>query len=472
MIPRRYLPAIVSVLIVVAFLNTGVFAGFSDTERSLNNSVQACTPKKWTSTTEFDFYDNATIVDLHTKESPGNVTLAEKESADSSLYALAGGGTNKFYRYYVHNNTWMIRANTPSAIGYGGSMAYDESRYIYAMRGAGTTNFWRFDTTTNTWSPRTSTPGNVGTGGFLRYYSDGMFYALQGGGTGTLWKYNPITDTWSTLTTTLPAIGTTTTDSASMVVYMGYIYVIRTGTTNTFIRVTLDGTAWTPMGTAKPYNLPGTGTSITHGQGEHLIVARGGNTREVYEYSITTNTWAKLGNTPKNNGLNVGSDLAYDNIRPFVTVGGNTNTLLKYNSTLRTWAVMANAPGPINYGGNLLYVSFTTGGYSPSGYMYSKVYDTGLLNAVYDSLFTNYTLPAGTSIVFKIRASNTRTWIPVPDDPVNGTWDLTGVPWTTVSGTSIASVSGQYVQWRVEMTTTVSTATPVLQEVRLYYRGF
>ncbi|HNU36668.1 MAG TPA: hypothetical protein PKJ15_08710 [Methanomassiliicoccales archaeon] len=105
------------------------------------------------------------------------------------------------------------------------------------------------------------------------------------------------------------------------------------------------------------------------------------------------------------------------------------------------------------------------------------MFDTGLPSAKFDSLFTDYVkpLPAGTSIVFKVRASNTRIWIPAPDDPNNytggnGTWDLSG-EWTTVTGSDISSIVGQYVQWRVEMTSTGS-ATPILHEVRLYYRGF
>jgi len=482
MISKKRLLAIISILVVAAFLNMGTFAALSDVERNANNKVTAYSPKMWKSTTEDDFYNNTTKFEVHTLESPGNVTLAEKETAISSLYLLAGGNTRNFYRYYTESNNWSERAKVPANVGYGGSMAFDESRYIYAMMGGGTRHFWRFDTQTNNWSKRADTPGLVGAGGFLRYYNDGMFYALQGGNTGTLWKYNPSNDTWWTLTTALPIIGETNAYSASMVVYLGFIYIIRSTqnptNTNVFYQASLDGKNVTSITIKNPAkNNFGLGVSITHGQGANLIISHGGDNKEVYQYSIATKVFTKLGNiVPKKNQPKEGSDLAYDNIRPFVTVGGGSNVLLKYNSTLKTWAAMTNSPVSVNYGGNLLYVSYASG-YTPSGYLVSSVHDTGKASMKLDSLFADYTVPSGTSISFKVRASNTRTWIPTPDDPnnqtgVNGSWDLTGVAWTTVTGSSISTITGQYVQWRVDMTTTVSTSTPILYEVRLYYRGF
>jgi N-acetylneuraminic acid mutarotase len=468
---HRHLLIAISLLIVLAIMNTSIFATLSDSENSRNNSVSAYTSKLWKSTTEDDFYNNTTKMNVLTKASPGNVTLAEATTAYSSLYLLAGGGTTNFYRYYILGNSWAQRASTPQNVGDGGSMAFDNSRYIYAMRGASTKDFWRFDTTTNTWESRANTPGNVGAGGFLRYYSNGLFYALQGGGSTTIWTYNPSTDTWATLPTTLPAIN----DGASMIVYMNYIYIIRKdpGNLHTFIRAPLTGGAYTDLSPFPAGKFPGTGTSITRGQGAYLQATRGGGGREFYEYNIGTNTWVKLGNTPKNMGLTTGSDLAYDNIKPYVTVGGGSKVLLQYNSTLRTWKSMTPSPVGVSNGANLLYVPFTTG-YSASGSLNSSVFDTGTVSAKYDSIFIDKTLPAGTNIIVKVRASNNRVWIPEdPLDPtnLNGTWDLSGA-WTAVSGRSISSITGQYVQWRVELTTTVSTNTPVLAEVRLYYRGF
>ncbi len=478
MISKKRLLTIVSLLIVVAFLNTGMFAAFSDVENNANNQISAYTPKMWKSTTEDDFYNNTTVTNVLVKDVPGSVLLAESDTADSSLYALAGGGTNKFYRYYTASNTWLTRTPTPANVGYGGSMAMDDSRYIYAMRGAGTTDFWRFDTTANSWESRAPTPGNVGAGGFLRYYN-GMFYALQGGNTANLWKYDPVANTWATLSTTVPVIGVTNAHGASMIVYKDFIYILRSQSVandpNTFIRLNLDGTGMVALSNGKPYNSDiRAGTSITHGQGSYLIATRGDGIRDFLEYNMATNKWAKLGNLPKKPPIAVGSDLAYDNIRPYVTVGGGSNVMFKYNSTLRAWSQTATAPGPLGYGGNLLYVAFASGRH-PTGALNSSVFDTGVLNGKYDSLFADYDQPSGTGILFKVRASNIRHWIAEnASDPTNpnGTWDLSGA-WTTVTGSSISTITGQYVQWRVEMTTSSPYATtPRLDEVRLYYRGF
>jgi len=269
-----------------------------------------------------------------------------------------------------------------------------------------------------------------------------------------------------------------------MIIYNNYIYIIRptTGTTDpndrAFIRANLDGTGLTNLATNNPFGtVIGPGASLTHGQGLKLLATKGNGDRGLFEYNIATNRWARLGNVPNSpkGGLRTGSDLSYDNTHPFLTYGGDRQAMVMFDSNTLDLITKANVPVPVGAGGNLLYVSFTGGGYSSYGHLESRVFDTGLLGAVYDSLFTDHTAPTGTSIIFKVRANDSRFWIPAPNDPNNytggnGTWDLSG-EWTTVTGNDISFIVGQYVQWRVEMTSTGSV-TPVLSEIRLYYRGF
>jgi hypothetical protein len=101
-------------------------------------------------------------------------------------------------------------------------------------------------------------------------------------------------------------------------------------------------------------------------------------------------------------------------------------------------------------------------GYSISGWMNSSVFDTGILGAKFDMVFWDSYQPTGTSAVLKVRASNNLIL-------VNGT------AWTTLGSTSpgsIESLTGQYIQWRVEFSTTDLSKIPYLSEVRLYYRAY
>ena len=108
-----------------------------------------------------------------------------------------------------------------------------------------------------------------------------------------------------------------------------------------------------------------------------------------------------------------------------------------------------------------------TGGtsyYLDSGTIASQVRDTSVAGARWDALFWDETIDTGiTDITFKVRASDalfaedtlpeTLAWI-----PVGGTSPVTsGLP------------SGQYMQWQAILTTSDTSETPTLREVRLYH---
>jgi len=87
--------------------------------------------------------------------------------------------------------------------------------------------------------------------------------------------------------------------------------------------------------------------------------------------------------------------------------------------------------------------------YSPST-IASSVYDTSEVNAGWDLLGWDETLPSGTDITFEVRASDT----PFLKDDATPAWqDASVLP------------TGRYQQWRATLTTTDSADTPVLHEV-------
>jgi hypothetical protein len=89
--------------------------------------------------------------------------------------------------------------------------------------------------------------------------------------------------------------------------------------------------------------------------------------------------------------------------------------------------------------------------YLLSGTIASKVFDSGVGGVVWTSLGWVETLPAGTSITFEVRASDT-VFLASDAAPV----------WQAASALPIA---GRYQQWRATLTTTVTSETPVLGRV-------
>ena len=121
---------------------------------------------------------------------------------------------------------------------------------------------------------------------------------------------------------------------------------------------------------------------------------------------------------------------------------------------------MADAPASVSLGGALALVAGDTG-YANSGTVASQVLDTGVAGARWDALFWDETLQSNTDITFEVRASDTAF-----------TEDAAIPPWTSAGGASPVTSglpSGRYMQWRATLTTSDTSETPTLQEVRVYY---
>jgi len=107
-------------------------------------------------------------------------------------------------------------------------------------------------------------------------------------------------------------------------------------------------------------------------------------------------------------------------------------------------------------------VTYTEEQYVFSGTVASQVLDTAKSGARWYELQWDETQQAAsTDITFEVRASNTPFLK-----------DAAAPSWTSVGGTSPVSTglpSGQYMQWRATLTTSDSSKTPTLHEVRVYY---
>ncbi len=144
---------------------------------------------------------------------------------------------------------------------------------------------------------------------------------------------------------------------------------------------------------------------------------------------------------------------------------------LKYNSTGGTVLNRAENSGDFALGdiktdfsqfsGHLsLTAILNLDHYNYQGRLASPVQDSHVSGANWNALSWNKTLQNGTNITFEVRASDTLftkeaatpSWVPAGDtSPV-----ISGLP------------SGRYKQWRATLTTTDTSKTPTLHEVRVY----
>jgi hypothetical protein len=101
------------------------------------------------------------------------------------------------------------------------------------------------------------------------------------------------------------------------------------------------------------------------------------------------------------------------------------------------------------------------GMYVSTGILASQVLDTGVAGASWDVLSWDETRPSNTDITFEVRASDT-VFLK----------DAASPSWTSVGGTSPVTSGlppGRYMQWRATLTTSDTSKTPVLHEVRVYH---
>jgi hypothetical protein len=99
--------------------------------------------------------------------------------------------------------------------------------------------------------------------------------------------------------------------------------------------------------------------------------------------------------------------------------------------------------------------------YRPLGTFTSSTFNSGAAGTIYIQAFWDAELPASTSITLEVRASDR-----LRGGAPNAAWRSMGGD----SDGSMVGITGRYVQWRVTLTTGDISATPMLQEVRIYYR--
>jgi hypothetical protein len=400
---------IVLTLVVISFSTVGTtHAHFTSRQVTGPHLISTWQSYLWTQTTQADFL-MGTLENVDTISSPGDVKLVWK-NISPAIYAPLGSGSITFQQYNVSNNTWNSLTNTPGSISNGGAISKDNLSYLYALRGGGQSNFYRYSIPFNNWSSMTATPAAINSGGALVYPGGNYLYALRGGGQSNFYRYSIPFNNWSSMTATPAAI-----NSGGALVYPG---------------------------------------------GNYLYALRGGSQSNFYRYSIPFNNWSSMTATP--GPINSGGALISDNGNSIYAFNGSSQKFWLYNISANTWndSVVSDPPSSVGWGGSLSYVPDSSG-FIPIGTISSKVYDSGNAGSRWDSLFWDSALVAGTNVTFEVRASDTL----FTNTDALPAWQQSGWPSPVNSGLP----SGRYLQWRATLSTSDTSRTAILNEVRVWY---
>ncbi len=134
---------------------------------------------------------------------------------------------------------------------------------------------------------------------------------------------------------------------------------------------------------------------------------------------------------------------------------------VRISNTVRSAAWIRTGYNNQNSPSSFYGVGSKEGKYVTLGTIASQILDTGVAGARWDALFWDETLESGTDITFKVRASDT----PFLKDAATPSW----VPVGGTSPVTSGLPSGQYMQWQATLTTSDTSKTPTLREVRVYY---
>lgn len=313
-------------------------------------------------------------------------------------------------RYDIASDTWS-EANGLTSQVYYGSMVSDNSRYIYIVpsNAGNSRQLIRYDTLTQKYTPTTKNidkwerlPWDAPSNAWLWYQGNATTAAYDGskyiyvigadeGGFIRFARLDP--DTGETITLPSPYYANV---GGSIAYLNGYLYYMRSGSSQELMRFDLGSKVWTRMADI-PVVAYRPGASALQTVGSSLYVMTGNGTGwYTYTPNAGTGTWTQKANIPS---AELNGSAVYDNVNGYIYVirGNGTNNFFRYSIASNTWSTMASLPTTSTYGsamvikngkiyaaiGNLttnMYVydvsgdSWSTGTAAPEKFLYGSIF--------------------------------------------------------------------------------------------------
>lgn len=270
------------------------------------------------------------------------------------IYAFKGNNTNEFQLYNVSGDSWTMRCSIPYAlegrkkVKNGAALAYDGTdSIIYAIKGGNTLEFWKYFVNHDTWHqvtkglPLDYSGRKVKYGSGLVYLRQGQnryIYFLKGSRTREFYRYHIQGDSWTNLPDVPLGESQKECRAGSCIVRAGdYIYCVKSYY-NEFFAYDYDIMEWQKRKSVPLVNRLEKKKKVKDGaamayDGTRRIIYlfKGGNTDEFWGYFPEADTWIELPSIPiypYNKKVKSGGALTQ--------VGGNIYAL-KGNRTLEFW---------------------------------------------------------------------------------------------------------------------------------------
>lgn len=357
---------------------------------------------------------------------------------NNKLYTVRGTNTRSMYSYDIPTGVWTQLADIPAdrqAVYQYTRGAVANGKIYFQLSGypTVTAQFESYDIATNTWATLADMPATVGYSAIAYPGSGDFIYAVRGGSTTTAWKYTISTNTWDDASmpdlpaNILPYVGTSfVSDGTNLFLTIG------TGV-STFMKFDIGANSWSEVAKA-PFATYVGSDMVYIGNGRILAIA-GNYDKDLWEYNVSANSWRRLTEMPTLGtagwGVSEGSAIEADaSGNVYIFRGAGTQYLLKYVTS--------------NYN------------YPVSGSWTSAVTDLGYV-ASWGSLVNTAFMPGDSSISIQTRTSNDK---------------LVWSGWQDLSGESIQSPVGRYIQTKVTINSTSDrTQTPIVDQLVINYTG-
>jgi len=466
--------------LLIGIQGTGAY--YSDAEVSTTNNFTSWISNLWSQTSQTDFNTGLTN-HADTSSSPGNVKIAKSyssfsvsdtyadESKINSKSNLVVTGGQVMLTSSGSSGTETLRPNAAGTYSqcsrynaFSNYQAVDEAAadedntYVYTSGGAtqldtyNITNHSQGSGTVNSVTvyirSRASAFGTVAAEVAIRTYNTNYFASY----TSPLpTSYTNISATWTKNPNTNNDWTWTEIDALEAGVrHYDLDFTPNPRTTQVYVEVNYTATVYNSPGTLTSTNLLSglTVTSIDSFDYNASAIPSGTGLRVQFSQNAT-NWFSSSGTAGAWDTLSQGTNSI--SLAALGWSGANFYYKMEFTSSGASTPILDQIA--VNYSYYLYYAS---------GTIASQVFNTTISGDVWDALCWDMTTPANTNITFEVRASNTLF-----------TKDVASPSWTAVGGSSpvISGLSsGQYKQWRATLTTSDSSITPTLHEVRTYYR--
>lgn len=224
---------------------------------------------------------------------------------NKGIFAFAGGKTTFFARYDITSKNWTPLAAAPRAVEKGAALCNDGNNTIYAVLG-GARDFWAYNIENNQWTRLESVPAGPknkklsgGSGLAFVPKADSLFlFLVKAGGTYEFYPYYVQGQTWLSPRESVPkgysdkkpSYGTSVATDGD-----NYIYVLKSACNELWV-YNVANNIWQMKRILSANNKAvKAGGALVHNQANKLYAFTGGNTTELWRYTITNDNWNNTG---------------------------------------------------------------------------------------------------------------------------------------------------------------------------------